>query len=224
MKKDTYLDVLDELRELTMKKRAGYSPGDDPFKNFRMSQTFGVAPIKGIMVRVMDKMARLASLLDNPTNEKVGESLRDTMLDAGNYLLIGVAFMDEERRAKNEATVERIVAEIQQSRNPLMEHDCAEMGCGEVGLFDSAADLPPAERVRFGPDPEDVRPYMYEGDRPLFDEDFPDEIEAEDEGFYSLREVSDGDFFEVMACCPEGCDECEPDDDCLPTCTGCVAV
>ena len=91
---DPYLDLLDELRELTLKKRAGYSPGADPFANFRQSTMFGVDPVKGILVRVMDKLSRVASLLDNPDNDKIGESLRDNLLDAGNYLLIAVAFND----------------------------------------------------------------------------------------------------------------------------------
>lgn len=91
---DPYLDLLDELKELTLKKRAGYSPGADPFANFRQSALFGVDPLKGILVRVMDKLSRVASLLEDPDNDKIGESLRDNLLDAGNYLLIGVAFRD----------------------------------------------------------------------------------------------------------------------------------
>lgn len=107
MKRDSYAAVLDELLALTENKRAGYSPGDDPFKNFRMSEMFSVDPVRGILVRVMDKMARVASLLDNPLNEKVGESLRDTMMDAGNYMLIAVAYMDDER-AEVRAMVDRL--------------------------------------------------------------------------------------------------------------------
>lgn len=103
---DPYMAVLDELRELTLKKRAGYSPGEDPFANFRMTTMFKVPcecgcghatpipPIFGIMIREMDKLSRIASLLADPDNDKVGESLRDNSMDAGNYPLIAVAMMD----------------------------------------------------------------------------------------------------------------------------------
>jgi hypothetical protein len=125
---DPYLAVLDELRDLTMKKRAGYAPGADPFANFRMTEMFslpcqcgcGVAtpipPIFGIMIREMDKMARIASLLATPSNDQVGESLRDTMMDAGNYPLIGVAFMDGEKRNDLDQRVDEIIAEIEANR------------------------------------------------------------------------------------------------------------
>lgn len=108
--RDTYLELLDELRELTLKKRAGYSPGDDPYSNFRMSSMFGVDPLKGILVRVMDKMARVSSLLENPANDLIGESLRDNLIDAGNYLLIAAAFRDSELDRKwrdQESTLEQ---------------------------------------------------------------------------------------------------------------------
>lgn len=105
-KSDPYLQVLDELRDLTMKKRAGYSPGADPFANFRKSQMFGVSPLTGILVRVTDKLSRIASLLSNPANDQVGESLRETLLDAGNYLLIAVAMMDGDKVVESFGDIE----------------------------------------------------------------------------------------------------------------------
>ena len=94
---DPYLDLLDELRELTLKKRAGYSPGADPFANFRQSTMFGVDPVKGILVRVMDKLSRVASLLESALNDMIGESIEDNLIDAGNYLLIAVAYRRSEQ-------------------------------------------------------------------------------------------------------------------------------
>jgi hypothetical protein len=133
---DPYLAVLNELRELTMKKRAGYSPGEDPFANFRMSQTFGVDPLKGILIRVMDKIARIASLLENPANDKIGESLRDTMLDAGNYLLIGVAFRDSESLdERSRKILDEIEAERQRAVPPITAE---EVGMDVSDVFDSS--------------------------------------------------------------------------------------
>lgn len=199
---DTYLAVLDELRELTLKKRRGYSPGDDPFKNFRMSETFGVNPLRGILVRVMDKMARIASLLDDPTNDQVGESLRDSMIDAGNYLLIGVAFEDAERKVKQEKQAMQILDEIELDRAAadFLGHDCKTAGCktayvdasAMADVFDSSESQPEdadVVRRRIGPDPEDV-----------------EEVDAD--GFGN-------------PCCPRDCTDCDADDGCFPNCAGC---
>jgi hypothetical protein len=148
---DPYLAVLDELRALTMKKRAGYSPGADPFANFRMSSTFGIDPVRGILIRVMDKIARVASLLENPANDQVGESIRDTLMDGGNYLLIAVAFMDSEKRVEQDLAFdlaeeasrrldeqsERILAEIEADRKSTTD--------AEQGIYDSSDMTPPEE-------------------------------------------------------------------------------
>lgn len=140
---DPYMAVLDELRELTLKKRAGYSPGADPFKNFRQSEMFGIDPIRGILVRVMDKISRIASLLENPDNDKVGESLRDTMMDGGNYLLIAVAVMDEQKRLIEAAADDTL---IEQRANAILK---------EIRKAREASEKVPT-MVRYGPDPEDV--------------------------------------------------------------------
>ena len=152
---DTYFAVLDELRDLTLRKRAGYSPGDDPFQNFRMTEMFkvpckcgcGVAtpipPIFGIMIREMDKMSRLASLLADPSNEQVGESIRDTMMDAGNYPLIGVAMSDADKAAAFKSRVDEITAEIDERRRK-----------NAVAAAMDEADT--MDRTRFEADPEEV--------------------------------------------------------------------
>lgn len=169
---DPYMDVLDELRDLTLKKRAGYSPGDDPFANFRMTEMFKVPckcgcrvatpipPIFGIMIREMDKISRIASLLANPDNDRVGESLRDTMMDSGNYPLIGVAMTDQDKKAKMEqsvqAKVDAITGEIDKAR--MLDHAIPKSifsgpTTGEIRDMKVRNSM----RRRFGPDPEDVR-------------------------------------------------------------------
>ena len=53
--------------------------------------------MKGILVRVMDKLSRVASLLESALNDMIGESIEDNLIDAGNYLLIAVAYRRSEQ-------------------------------------------------------------------------------------------------------------------------------
>ncbi len=53
--------------------------------------------IRGIAIRLFDKASRLLSLTDSGVDQKIkDESIRDTLLDAGNYADYGVALLDGE--------------------------------------------------------------------------------------------------------------------------------
>jgi len=91
MKQVDYLknmeDTYAECMEISKKKSSDYSGKDNSFANFLNAQVVGVSVERGILVRIMDKIARVSNLLDkNP--EVVEESLDDTLKDAINYLAI----------------------------------------------------------------------------------------------------------------------------------------
>jgi len=65
---------------------------DDPFANFRNSTIAGVSVEKGILVRLMDKMSRISTLLDKEAMVK-DEKITDTIEDAINYLAIMKAYI-----------------------------------------------------------------------------------------------------------------------------------
>ncbi len=76
-------------------KRRDYS-GDQPFRNFYASEQFGVAPWRGALVRLPDKLSRLARLAEQGGRGQVsGESLLDTAADALNYTAIAVGLILE---------------------------------------------------------------------------------------------------------------------------------
>ena len=103
-----YKALLEEALELHLNKNAGYSSDDpDAFSNFRLSEAIGISAFKGVMVRLGDKFARVQSLLGNPANEKVGESIRDTLMDLSAYALIGICLMEEEGQGKSLEMVNR---------------------------------------------------------------------------------------------------------------------
>lgn len=99
-----YLELLNEMKELHIKKNAGYAGMDaeDPWANFRLAEGFGVSAFKGTLVRMSDKYIRVKNLVKNPKNEQVGESIKDTLIDLAAYSLIAVCLLEEKEVEANE--------------------------------------------------------------------------------------------------------------------------
>lgn len=77
--------------ELMRKKNADYAGVNDPFKNFRSASVLGLSVEQAILVRVLDKLARINNLLTSHAEVKE-ETLEDTILDCANYLNILAAY------------------------------------------------------------------------------------------------------------------------------------
>lgn len=93
-----FLNLLDELRELHIKKNAGYAGHSaDPFANFRQCEAFGISATDGVITRMSDKWSRLQSLWADASNEQVGESIRDTLMDLSAYALILICLLEEKQ-------------------------------------------------------------------------------------------------------------------------------
>lgn len=97
-----YMQLLDFMKELHIRKNAGYS-GDnpDPWYNFRQVESFGIPAVMGIITRMSDKWARLQSLWKKPENDQVGENIEDTLIDLAAYALIMVCILRERRNDSN---------------------------------------------------------------------------------------------------------------------------
>jgi len=98
--------LLDTMRQMHIDKNAGYAGADnpDPFANFRECERFGVSAFKGCMVRLSDKFIRTTNLIRDPTNERVGEKITDTLLDLAAYSLIAIILLQEQNKeTANEA-------------------------------------------------------------------------------------------------------------------------
>lgn len=91
-----YLALLDSMRALHIAKASGYA-GDDPdvWTNFREANRWGVSALDGALVRMGDKYRRAQNVYTNPANERVGEALRETLVDLAAYALIAVCLLDE---------------------------------------------------------------------------------------------------------------------------------
>lgn len=102
-----FLSLLDEMKDIHIRKNAGYSGKDnqDSFANFRKAEDFGVSPFVGCLIRLSDKFVRVSNLVKDATNEMVGEAITDTLLDLANYCLIAICLYEEKALDKNKETV-----------------------------------------------------------------------------------------------------------------------
>lgn len=89
-----FMDVLDELQEIHVKKSADYGTKEDFLANVRASVDWGVPAWVGAMIRANDKVIRLQSLQHK--GFLANESARDALLDLASYAVIALILMEEE--------------------------------------------------------------------------------------------------------------------------------
>jgi hypothetical protein len=92
-----YFDLLDEMRQLHLSKSAGYGcpDGTDPLLNIRNGALFvGIPPWQAAMVRLSDKVTRLATF--NKTGRLSHESVEDNLMDLASYALLALVLYRED--------------------------------------------------------------------------------------------------------------------------------
>ena len=97
----TFFDYLRRMWLTHLGKNAGYSgfQSDDSFGNFRQAEDMGVSAFIGCLVRMGDKWSRIKSLVKKTSNEQVGESIDDTLMDLANYAIIALCLRNETTKA-----------------------------------------------------------------------------------------------------------------------------
>lgn len=115
-----------------MSKNKDYAGDGDPFRNFNSSEFVGVPIPRAILVRMMDKMARISNLLDKEATVKE-ESIEDTLLDLIGYAAILKAYLYEQRKTTigNEKTLEGRIVRTDRGFVELGGVDVNEGGCIE---------------------------------------------------------------------------------------------
>lgn len=92
--------VHNKAEALLKAKNADYADQDDPFFNLSMCEKLGICSTEvGILVRMCDKISRMAKLLKRP-NKVVDEKIEDTALDLENYAFLFMAWGEEKRGRK----------------------------------------------------------------------------------------------------------------------------
>jgi hypothetical protein len=90
-----YFDLLDKMKALHASKSRDYGSETDPLANIRSGAEFvGIEPFKGAMVRLSDKVTRLATF--NRTGSLHHEGVEDTLLDLASYSLLALLLYQED--------------------------------------------------------------------------------------------------------------------------------
>ena len=96
-----YFDLLDRMKALHSSKSRDYGSEHDPLANIRNGALFvGIEPWKGAMVRLSDKVTRLATF--NRTGRLEHEGVEDNLMDLASYALLALLLYREEHRGKTD--------------------------------------------------------------------------------------------------------------------------
>lgn len=92
-----FVAVLEEIRELHLRKTMDYGQDDDALSNIRSSaDVINVPSWAGCILRISDKMHRLKSFFRRGRVEFDG--IEDTLLDIAAYAIIALVLYRERRR------------------------------------------------------------------------------------------------------------------------------
>jgi hypothetical protein len=92
-----FFDLCDQLKTMHSKKSSDYGSADDPLANIRNGAEFvGIEPWRAAMVRLSDKVTRLATYCR--TGSLTFEGVEDTLFDLASYSLLTLLTHREEHR------------------------------------------------------------------------------------------------------------------------------
>ena len=83
-----FYELLKKMAELHSQKNQDYAQADDPLSNFELARILGVDPAFAVAIRMSDKWARMANLLQKGKRPAVNEKITDTALDLAVYCLL----------------------------------------------------------------------------------------------------------------------------------------
>lgn len=90
-------EITKKAFEILKAKNNDYANEDsDPFANFKGSETFGIHPIIGILLRTQDKMKRIETFTKTGSLKVKSESVEDAVLDSINYMVLILGMIREE--------------------------------------------------------------------------------------------------------------------------------
>lgn len=90
--------TLKEMSDIVVKKNKDYTGNGDAFKNFQSISILTdnmISPEEGILVRMTDKINRIATLIyqDNAVKD---EKIQDTLLDLAVYSIILKTYLNQD--------------------------------------------------------------------------------------------------------------------------------
>jgi len=95
---EAFMQALEEVRAMHLSKSHDYGSETDPLANIRNGADFvGIEPWRAAMVRLSDKVTRLATF--NRTRRLNYESVEDSLLDLASYALLTLLLFREDAAA-----------------------------------------------------------------------------------------------------------------------------
>lgn len=90
-----FMETLEEIRSMHLSKSQDYGSATDPLANIRNGADFvGIEPWRAAMVRLSDKVTRLATF--NRTGSLNHEAVEDSLLDLASYALLCLVLRREQ--------------------------------------------------------------------------------------------------------------------------------
>lgn len=100
---DFHNRICSDARALMERKNHDYTGkgGESPFANFTRTEALGVCTTEqGFLVRMSDKLSRMASFVHSGEFKVSDESVRDTLIDLINYSVLLAGWLEEKASAK----------------------------------------------------------------------------------------------------------------------------
>ena len=95
-----FYEIIEEMKDLHSRKNSNYAEDGDPLSNLKASEAFDIPGHIGTMVRMSDKWSRLVQLMKGK-QDKVGESVKDTLLDLAIYSVLEIILIEEYEREQS---------------------------------------------------------------------------------------------------------------------------
>jgi hypothetical protein len=87
--------------DIMVAKNNDYASGDDPYANFRKGEIFGLCSTEaGILLRVTDKISRLATFAKDGKLMVDNEGYEDAVLDVINYMILFYGYQFDKKMEK----------------------------------------------------------------------------------------------------------------------------
>ena len=97
MQNKKFNDLLNQIKEIHANKNHDYANNEDSLSNLKLCKTLlGIPSWIGTIVRILDKVSRVAEFARKGELKVKSEGIRDTFIDLAVYSLLAVILMEEE--------------------------------------------------------------------------------------------------------------------------------
>jgi hypothetical protein len=108
-----------KAKALMVTKNADYTGKRGTFANLKMSELISIAPEKGILLRCLDKISRIDTLVEGGELQVKSESITDSIVDVINYMILLAGLLQEREENKTVGDMGPVKLEHPQAGNPM---------------------------------------------------------------------------------------------------------